>query len=102
MPPQGKTLWEMLKTKLAGPVEGQVYNPCHAKIGSAVTINDLGLADANFFVKQIRQYRRTIEGREFLICRLCPPGPRAQRGGNVGPPTAQSGRRSRPRRGDDA
>ncbi len=67
MPPQGKTLWEILKSKLAGPVEAQVYNPCHAKIGSAVTINDLGLADANFFVKQIRQYRRTIEGREFLF-----------------------------------
>jgi hypothetical protein len=67
MPTQGKTLWEMLKAKVSGPVEKQVYNPSGAKIGSAVTIDALDLADANFFIKEIRQYRRLIEGREFLF-----------------------------------
>jgi hypothetical protein len=64
---QGKTLWEMLKDKLAGPAEKHVYNPWGAKIGSAVTIDALGLTDANFFIKQIRQNRRMIEGCEFLF-----------------------------------
>ncbi len=67
MPNQGKTLWEMLKAKLAGPPEGHVYNPWGAKVGSPVTIDALDLADANFFIKQIRQNRRLIEGREFLF-----------------------------------
>jgi hypothetical protein len=67
MPNQGKTLWEILKAKLAGPAEKQVYNPCGAKIGSPVTIDVLDLGDANFFVREIRQNRRVIEGRDFLF-----------------------------------
>jgi hypothetical protein len=67
MPNQGKTLWEMLKAKLAGPAEKHVYNPSGAKIGSPVTIDALDLGDANFFIREIRQNRRVIEGREFLF-----------------------------------
>ncbi|HKD38040.1 MAG TPA: hypothetical protein VKB78_14605 [Pirellulales bacterium] len=67
MPAQGKTLFEMVMAKLAGPPEKHIYNPCGAKVGSPVTIDALDLGDANFFIREIRQNRRMIEGREFLF-----------------------------------
>ncbi len=64
---KGKTLWEMLMTKLHGPVESHYYNPLKAKIGSSIMINEIDLRDDNFFIKEIRQYKRTIDGKEFLF-----------------------------------
>lgn len=61
---RGKTLWEMLKEKFQpAPVELQFYNPLKARIGNAVTINEIELRDYNFFIKEIHEYRRTI-GRQ--------------------------------------
>ena len=38
---KGRTLWEMLLDKIRGPVEFQYYNPLQARIGSAVTLDEL-------------------------------------------------------------
>lgn len=67
MPGQGKTLWEMFMERLASPVELQFYNPLKAKIGAAVTIDEVELRDFNFFLKEIREYRRTINGQQFVF-----------------------------------
>jgi hypothetical protein len=64
---KGKTLWEMLLAKVQGPVELHYYNPLQAKIGSALMINDIDLRDESFFIKEIRQYQRTMNGRPFLF-----------------------------------
>jgi hypothetical protein len=64
---KGKTLWEMLLEKVHGPVEFDYYNPLKAKIGSFVTIDELDLHDLDFRVQEIREYRRTIGGKEFLF-----------------------------------
>ena len=62
---RGKTLWEMLMEKLSGPVEFQFYNPLRARIGHAVTIEEVELRDYNFFLREIREYKRTIGGQAF-------------------------------------
>src|SRR5262245_14321283 len=67
MPGPGKTLWEMFMERLEGPVELQFYNPLKAKIGSGMTIDEVELRDLNFFLKEIREYRRTIDGRQFVF-----------------------------------
>jgi hypothetical protein len=64
---KGKTLWEMLLAKLRGPVELRAYNPLQAKIGSSILINEIDLRDNNFFLKEIRQYQRTLQGKQFLF-----------------------------------
>jgi hypothetical protein len=64
---KGRTLWEMLKAKLQGPVELRYYNPLKAKIGASVMVNDLDLKDFNFFVKEIRQYERRIGPNQFFF-----------------------------------
>jgi hypothetical protein len=65
---RGKTLWEMLKEKFSGPpVEHRFYNPLQARIGNAVTINTPELSDHNFFLREIREYKRTIGGRRFVF-----------------------------------
>jgi hypothetical protein len=66
MTAKGKTLWEMLQAKMAGPAESRVYNPLGAKIGSPVTVDHPDYEDANFFLVEIHQYKRTIGSREFL------------------------------------
>jgi hypothetical protein len=67
MTAKGKTLWEMLQAKMAGPVESRVYNPLGAKIGSPVTVDHPDYEDANFFLVEIHQYKRTIGNQEFLF-----------------------------------
>lgn len=62
---KGRTLWEMLLDKLKGPVEFQYYNPLRARIGSAVTLDEVEWRDLNFFVLSIHEYKRTIGGQEF-------------------------------------
>ena len=64
---KGKTLWEMLLAKVHGPAELHYYNPLKAKIGSAIMINEIDLREDSFFVKEIRQYQRTINARPFLF-----------------------------------
>lgn len=65
--PKGKTLWEMLVDRFKGPVEQRYYNPLHAKVGGSMTIEEPDLKDYNFFVKEIREYKRTIDGRDFVF-----------------------------------
>ncbi len=64
---KGRTLWEMLLDKLKGTVEFSYYNPLRARIGSAVTIDDIEWRDLNFFVLSIHEYKRTIGGQVFLF-----------------------------------
>ncbi len=64
---KGKTLWEMLTEKFQSPVELQYYNPLKARIGNAVEINEVEWRDYNFFLREIREYKRTISGRQFLF-----------------------------------
>jgi hypothetical protein len=62
---KGRTLWEMLLDKLKGPLEFQYYNPLRARIGSAVTLDEMAWRDLNFFVLSITEYKRTIGPQEF-------------------------------------
>ncbi len=62
---KGRTLWEMLLDKLQGPAEFRYYNPLHARIGSAVTLDVVEWRDLNFFVLSIHEYTRTIGGQVF-------------------------------------
>ena len=62
---EGKTLWEMLTGLFASPVEPRYFNPLRAKVGSPVTLDDVEWRDRNFFVREIREYRRTVGGRQF-------------------------------------
>jgi hypothetical protein len=64
---KGKTLWEMLTGKFSTPVELNYYNPLKAKIGNALQIDDIDWKDNSFFLKEIREYKRRIEGRQFLF-----------------------------------
>ncbi len=64
---KGKTLWEMFVEKFQSPMESKVYNPLRAKIGSGVMIDDVERRDLNFFVKEIREYRRNIGPKEFTF-----------------------------------
>jgi len=64
---KGRTLWEMWTGKKEPPVEEQYFNPMKAKIGSAVNINDIDLKQDDFFVTEIREYKRIIEGKPFFF-----------------------------------
>jgi hypothetical protein len=65
---KGKTLWEMLVEKLSRPpLEFQVYNPLQARVGSSVMIDDVEWRDLNFFLREIREYKRRISGKEFVF-----------------------------------
>lgn len=65
--PRGKTLWEMLVERIRGPVELTYHNPLRAKVGSSVSINEPELKELNFFVREMREYTRTIDGRPFVF-----------------------------------
>jgi hypothetical protein len=64
---RGRTLWEMLRDRIKGPVELRYHNPLRAKVGSSVTIDREGLKDLNFFVKELHEYRRWLAAREFVF-----------------------------------
>jgi hypothetical protein len=64
---KGRTLWEMWTGKKQVPVLERYFNPMKAKIGSTVTINDIDLKQYDFSVTEIRQYARTIEGKQYLF-----------------------------------
>jgi hypothetical protein len=57
----------MLMEKVKGAVEERYENPLRAKIGSAVTLEETDLKDLNFFVKEIRAYRRKIGSQSFVF-----------------------------------
>lgn len=64
---RGRTLWEMLTSSFGDPLEFQYYNPLHARVGQAVQIDEVELRDLQFFIEEIREYRRVIDGRTFLF-----------------------------------
>jgi hypothetical protein len=64
---RGRTLWEMLVDKVRGPTELRYYNPLKARVGNSLMISELDLKEHNFFVREIREYRRSIGGREFIF-----------------------------------
>jgi hypothetical protein len=64
---KGKTLWEMLTERFHSPVELQYYNPLKARIGNAVVINEVEWRDYNFFLREIREYKRTLGSKQFLF-----------------------------------
>src|SRR5262245_8351034 len=64
---KGRTLWEMLKEKFQGPVELRYCNPLRARVGGSVSIDDIDFHDLAFFIKEIREYKRRIEGSEFVF-----------------------------------
>jgi hypothetical protein len=64
---KGKTLWEMLVARVQGPAEFRHYNPLHARVGTSLMINEIDWKDYNFFIREIREYKRTIGGKEFLF-----------------------------------
>jgi len=65
MTTRGRTLWEMLLDRFQGPLELRSYNPLKARIGSSLMFNILDMKEYNFFVKEIREYQRTLGGRQF-------------------------------------
>jgi hypothetical protein len=64
---KGRTLWEMWTGKKQPPVEERYFNPMKAKIGSALTINDIDLKQYDFTVQEMREYKRTIAGKDYLF-----------------------------------
>src|SRR5919109_1801284 len=64
---KGKTLWEMLTEKFHSPVELHYYNPLRARIGNAVVINEVEWRDYNFFLRGIREYKRTLGSKQLLF-----------------------------------
>lgn len=64
---RGRTLWEILLDKISGPSELRYYNPLKARIGVSVTIDTVELRDLNFFLQEIREYRRRIGPQEFTF-----------------------------------
>src|SRR5207253_1831239 len=43
------------------------FNPLKAQIGRSVTIDDIDWRDRDFKLRQIRQYKRTLGGREYVF-----------------------------------
>jgi hypothetical protein len=57
----------MLVARVQGPVEFQYYNPLHARIGTSILIDEVEWKQHTFFVREIREYRRTIGGQDFRL-----------------------------------
>lgn len=55
-----KTLWEMIKSKIAGPLEFQITNPLRLRIGTNVKIDTLELNKLIFETKKLTEYSRLI------------------------------------------
>ena len=65
--PEGRTLWNMFADWLKGPRELQYFNPLKAQIGRSLTIDDIDWRDHTYILRQFREYKRSIEGREFVF-----------------------------------
>lgn len=64
---RGRTLWEMFTDWLAGSQELKHFNPLKARIGHAVTIDDIDWRDRNFKLRELRITKRTIRGKKFVF-----------------------------------
>jgi hypothetical protein len=64
---QGRTLWNMFTDWLGGPLEAKYFNPLKAQLGHSVHFDDPDWRDRDFKLREIRQYKRTIEGREYVF-----------------------------------
>jgi hypothetical protein len=64
---RGRTLWEILLDKFSGPSELRYYNPLEARIGVSMTIDTVELRELNFFLQEIREYRRRIGPQEYTF-----------------------------------
>lgn len=56
---KGKTLYEMLKTRLAASQETKIDNPLKVRIGGVMTINSIDYDGLVFNVQTITEYRRS-------------------------------------------
>src|SRR4051794_23088055 len=65
--PRGRTLWEILLDKFSGPSELRYYNPLKARVGVSMTIDTVELRDLNFFLQEIREYKRRIGPQEYTF-----------------------------------
>ena len=66
--PRGRTLWEILLDKFGGPSEGcAITTRFKARIGVSVTVDTVELRDLNFFLQEIREYRRRIGPQEYIF-----------------------------------
>src|SRR5882672_5084084 len=64
---RGRTLWEMFTDWAGGPQEAKYLNPLKAQLGRSVTFDDIEWRNRDFNLRQIHQYKRTIEGREYVF-----------------------------------
>jgi hypothetical protein len=64
---QGRTLWQMLTDSVSGPQELKYVNPLKAQIGRSVVFDDPEWRDRDFKLRQLCQYKRVIEGREYVF-----------------------------------
>jgi hypothetical protein len=64
---QGRTLWQMFTDWAHGPRELGVFNPLKAQVGRSIAIDDIDWRDHSFMLTGVRQYKRTIEMREFTF-----------------------------------
>lgn len=64
---RGRTLWEILLDKFSGPAELRYFNPLKARIGVSVTIDTVELRELNFFLQEIREYKRRVGPTEFTF-----------------------------------
>lgn len=64
---RGRTLWEILLDKFNGPSELLYYNPLKARVGVSMTIDTVELRELNFFLQEIREYRRRIGPQEYTF-----------------------------------
>jgi hypothetical protein len=61
----GRTLFQMLRTRAAGPAELSVYNPLHIRLGHAVRIDTIDLRGKNYKVVGLKEYNRLIDSRKY-------------------------------------
>lgn len=64
---EGHTLWQMFTDWLGGPQEAKYFNPLKAQLGRSVYFDDPDWRTRDFKLREIRQYKRTIEGREYIF-----------------------------------
>jgi hypothetical protein len=64
---RGRTLWEMFTDWVGGPQEANYFNPLKAQLGRSVTFDDLEWRDRDFKLRQILEYKRVIESREYVF-----------------------------------
>jgi hypothetical protein len=64
---KGRTLWEMFTGLFDTTADVKFFNPLQAKPGSGFKIDLIDWRDRDFRLHEIREYKRRIEGREFLF-----------------------------------